>query len=110
MVDHVSTVLEPFVRRGLFANAEQAVVEMARDYVLRQIEHHQSVIENLQSKHGMNYEQFNAYLKSRAATLSAAPNRSLNQAVMDEEEDALDWKIANEMLKAWLGLQSEVGK
>jgi hypothetical protein len=28
---------------------------------------------------------------------------------MKEEEDASEWKIAEEMLRAWLGLQSEVG-
>jgi len=30
--------------------------------------------------------------------------------VMKEEEDALDWKIATEMLQSWLGLQTEVGQ
>ncbi len=110
MSDQVSTVIEPFVRRGLFASPEQAVVEMAQDYVLRQIERHRAAIERLQTKYGMNYEQFNAYLKSRSATLGTAPNPALGKAVMREEEDALDWKIATEMLQSWLGLQSEVGK
>jgi hypothetical protein len=27
---------------------------------------------------------------------------------MEEEDDALDWKIAQDMLTQWLGLQSEV--
>jgi phosphoserine phosphatase len=83
---------------------------MARDYTLRQIEHYRSVVENLQAKYGMTYEQFDAYLKSRAATLAATPNAVLNQAVMREEEDALDWKVAREMLQAWLGLQTEVSR
>jgi hypothetical protein len=26
---------------------------------------------------------------------------------MSEEEDALDWKIANEMLGSWLGLKTK---
>lgn len=110
MSDQVTTVIEPFVRRGLFASPEQAVVEMAQDYVLRQIERHRAAIERLQTKYGMNYEQFNAYLKSRSATLVTGPNPALGKAVMKEEEDALDWKIATEMLQSWLGLQSEVGK
>jgi hypothetical protein len=109
MTDQVAAVIEPFVRRGLFASPEKAVAEMARDYVLRQIERYRSVTESLQAKYGMTYEQFEAYLKSRSATLSASPNPSLNQAVIAEEEDALDWKIAREMLQSWLGLQVEVG-
>jgi len=107
MTDQVAAVVEPFVRRGLFASPEKAVAEMARDYVLRQIERYRTATESLQAKYGMTYEQFEAYLKSRAATLSASPNPALNQAVIAEEEDALDWKIAREMLQSWLGLQAE---
>ncbi len=31
----LATMVEPFVRRGLFAGFEQAVAEMTRAYVLR---------------------------------------------------------------------------
>ncbi len=110
MSDQLTTVIEPFVRRGLFATPEQAIVELARDYVLRQIDRHRATIEKFQNKYGMNYEQFNAYLKSRSTTLMTAPNPVLGKAVMKEEEDALDWKIAIEMMQSWLGLQSEVGR
>lgn len=109
MSDQIGTLVEPFVRRGLFATPERAVAEMARDYVLRQVEHHRATVERLQAKYGMTYDQFDAYLKSRSQMLAHSPSRALNQAIMAEEEDALDWKIANEMLQSWLGIQSEVG-
>jgi hypothetical protein len=82
---------------------------MARDYILRQIEHYQAIVERLQAKYGMTYDQFQAYLKARSATLAATPNQELNQAIMAEEEDALDWKVAHNMLISWLGLRAEVG-
>ena len=104
----VTDIVTPFVRRGLFATPEKAVVEMAQDYVLHQVEKYRAVDDRLCAKYGMTYEQFEAYLKSRSATLAAAPAVALNQAVMLEEEDAHDWKIAREMLTSWLGLQSEV--
>ena len=107
MMNDVTAVVEPFVQRGLFENSEKAVSEMARVYILRQIEWHQATIERLQEKYGMNYEQFNAYLQARAATLTTAADPALNQAVMLEEEDALDWKVAREMLSSWLGLKAE---
>lgn len=109
MSSQSTTVLDSFVRRGLFATPEQAVTEMARDYVLHQIERYKTVIESLQTKHGMTYEQFEAYLKSRSATLATSPSQTLSQAVMAEEEDAFDWKIAREMLTSWLGLKVESG-
>ena len=110
MTDQVASVVEPFVRRGLFASPEKAVVEMAREYIMHQLEHYRSVIESLQAKYGMTYEQFIVYLKSRSKTLVTTPDPALSQAVMKEEEDALDWKIATEMLQSWLGLQTEVGQ
>jgi hypothetical protein len=109
MISQVVNVVEPFVRRGLFATPEEAVIEMAHDYVLRQVERYRTAIENLQAKHGMTYEQFEAYLKARSALLATSPSPELSQAVMAEEEDALDWKIAREMLKSWLGLEAETG-
>jgi hypothetical protein len=101
-------IVQPFVRRGLFATPEKAVAEMAQDYVLRQIERYRAIDESLQAKYGMTYVQFEAYLRSRSTTLAATPDVKLNQAVMLEEEDAHDWKIAREMLQSWLGLQGEV--
>lgn len=108
MTDTGVNVLEPFVERGLFANSEEAAAEMARVYILRQIQRHQAIIDRLEAKYGMSYEQFEAYLQARSQTLADTPDPALNQAVMAEEEDALDWKIAREMLSSWLGLQTEV--
>lgn len=107
MTYSIMTIVEPFVQRGLFASPEQAVTKMAYDYVLHQVEHYQDIIEELQTKYRMTYKQFNAYLQSRSNTLLAQPHLALNQAIMAEEEDALDWKIAREMLQNWLGLQTE---
>ena len=108
MSDALVDIVEPFVRRGLFASPEKAVAEMAYDYVLRQIERYRAIDDGLRAKYGMTFEQFEAYLQSRSATLAASPDSALNQAVMTEEEDAHDWKVAREMLQSWLGLHSEV--
>jgi len=40
--------------------------------------------------------------------LSAEQRRVLGQAVVQEEDDWLDWKAAQEMLEAWLRLRQEV--
>ncbi len=109
MTPEVNAVLDPFVRLGLFESHQKAVTEMARDYILRQVEEHQAVIETLQTKYGMNYDQFNAYLQARATALASNPDPRLNRAVMIEEEDALNWKIAQQMLTRLLGLQTEAG-
>lgn len=110
MNGQVSTILEPFIQRGLFESPEKAVIAMARDYVLRQVERYQATIDGFQHKYGMEYEQFEDYLKARSATLATTPDIELNQEIMAEEEDALDWKIARDMLTNWLGIQVPVNE
>jgi len=66
--------------------------------------------ETLHARYGMTYEQFEEYLRARAKKLATSPNPALNQAVMLEEEDAQDWKIARDMLHNWLGMQREVSQ
>lgn len=109
MTANTSTIVEPFVRRGLFENQEIAIAEMARAYIVRQIQQCQQTIDALQARYGMSYEQFEAYLRARAQELIDMPDVALNQALMKEEEDALEWKIAREMQAGWLGLQAEAG-
>ena len=110
MSPELTAVVEPFVRRGLFPSAEVAVAEIARDYVLRQIETYRAQEATFQSRYGMTYEQFDAYLRARSRTLSETANAALNQAIMVEEDDALDWKIARDMMRSWLGIQIEVSQ
>lgn len=108
MSEQVATLLSPFVKRGLFDSPEKAVVTLVRDYTLHQIERHQKVMEQLQNKYGMSYEQFAAYLEARSIALTESPSPELSQALMEEEEDAFDWKVAHDMLINWLGIQTEV--
>lgn len=108
MTPELTAVVEPFVRRGLFPNVETAISEIARDYVLRQIERYRAIEADFRTRYGMSYEQFDEYLRARSRALSETPNPALNKAVMAEEDDALEWKIAHDMVRSWLGLQHEV--
>lgn len=110
MSPELTAVVEPFVQRGLFPNAEMAIAEIARDYVLRQIDRYRAIEAEFQARYGMTYEQFDEYLRARSKMLSDAPNSAMNKAVMVEEDDALEWKIARDMVRSWLGLQREVAQ
>lgn len=56
----------------------------------------------------MSYGQFDDYLYTRSETRHEHPSPELGQAIMAEEDDAQEWKMAREMVQSWLGLQSEV--
>ena len=53
----------------------------------------------------MNYHQFNKFIEERSQKIK--DNEALRQNFMLDEEDALDWKIAAEMLNNWLGLRKK---
>jgi Arc/MetJ-type ribon-helix-helix transcriptional regulator len=108
----VAAIIEPLVRSRAFASAEEAIRTLVRDYILRQIQRYSDRLAALEKRHGMSFEQFSAYLKERSALLSNGhldpeQKKRVAQAVMAEEEDWLDWKIARDFLESWLGLKAE---
>ncbi len=103
MAQDIAEIVSPLVKNGVFEDAETAVKKLMLDYILHQIHHLQGKIKKFEKKYKMNYRHFNEYLMERAKKVVS--DRSLHQALMMEEEDALDWKIATEMLESWLGMK-----
>jgi len=109
----VSSVLEPLIKRQLFANQDAAVRELTRDYILRHIEELSKRIRQFETQHGMTFGRFDEYLRERSALLASpelddVQRRILGQAIMQEEDDWLEWKADREILESWLGIQQEV--
>ncbi len=109
----LTTIVEPLVKRKLFATTEEAVRKLMQDYTFRQVSSCQRQIAKLERKYGMNFTRFTQYLHERGAMLqfkelSPEQRQSLGRALMAEEDDWLDWKVATEMLQSWLGLREEV--
>ena len=106
-------ILSPLVKRGLFDDVEDAARALVRNYVLQQIDACRSEIAGYESKHGMSFEQFTRYTGKRTTQLSQHSNlpeaqrATLAQAIMEDEQDWLEWKAAEEMLHSWLGLKEE---
>jgi len=113
MSERVSMALELLVKRRIFATEEQAIRELLREYILQQIVALQRELARFERKYGMRFERFGEYLHERSVLLemgelSPEQRQALGQAIMQEEDDWLDWKAAKEMLESWLGLRQEV--
>jgi hypothetical protein len=113
MSAEVSEVIEPLIKRKIFPTAEQAIRELLRGYILRQIAVLQRELVRFERKYGMRFEQFSEYLHERSmlletGKLSPEQRQALGRAIMQEEDDWLDWKVSKEMLESWLGLRREV--
>jgi hypothetical protein len=106
-------ILNPLVRRGLFSDVEHAARSLVRNYVLQQIDLCRKEITEYETRHSMSFEQFTRYTEKRTEQLRQASNWSetqrsaLAQAVMQDEQDWLEWKATEEFLRSWLGLQGE---
>ena len=115
MESQVQTILEPFVRQQLFPTAEDAARKLATDYVQKHIQSHQRKTARLERKYGMSFSAFEKHLhqrssRLRSASLKLAEKRNLGRAIMDEEEDWLEWKATREMLVSWLQLKDELNR
>ena len=107
------SALEHLIRRRVFPTEESAVRELTRDYVLRQIDALQSKIGDFERQYGMKYNAFGEYLRERSGLLASGEGvgeeqTQLGQAIMQEEDDLLEWKAAEEMVENWLGLRQEM--
>jgi hypothetical protein len=109
----IDTAIEPLIRRKIFNTQEEAIRELLREYILRQIDGLQQDVSHFEQKYGMRFQQFSEYLHERSVLLekgdfSAEQRQALGQAVVQEEDDWLEWKAAQEILESWLGLRQEV--
>jgi hypothetical protein len=109
----ISAAIEPLLKRRIFASEEEAIHELLRGYILQQLGELRQQISNFEEKHGMSFHQFAEYLHERSlllerGNLSKEQRKVLGQALMQEEDDWLDWKAAQEMLESWLGIRQEI--
>ena len=111
MTDHA--ILEPLIRRKVFADEKAALRELTRDYVRHQVETLIREVRKFEQRYGMAFDRFDEYLHARSnlltsGELSAEQKRKLGQALMREEDDWLDWKATQEILDGWLSINQEV--
>jgi hypothetical protein len=113
MATAINTAIGPLIDRKIFRTEEEAIRELMRDYILHQIAALQREVARFERKYRMRLPQFSGYLHERSVLLekgdlSAEQRQALGRAIMQEEDDWLDWKVAQEMLESWLGLRQEV--
>ena len=109
----ISPVIEPLIKKKIFSTEEEAIQELTREYILRQIDTLRRKVRRFERKHGMQFQQFSEYLHERSvllekSNLSAKQRQKLSQAIMQEEDDLLDWKVAKELMESWIGIRREV--
>jgi len=109
----VESVLYPLVKQGLFTSLEDAARALKRNYILQEIEKYRAQTAEFEQKHGSSFEQFNRYTQERIQQLRQGngwpetQRLALAQAIMQDEQDWLEWKATEEILQSWLGLKEE---
>ncbi len=108
----LTDVVKPLVRRKIFATEEDAIRTTMSEYILRHISALQQEISQFENKYRMRFRQFGDYLHERSVLLtkgniSPEQRQALGQAIMQEEDDWLEWKASKEILESWIGLREE---
>jgi len=109
----ISPVIEPLIKKKIFSTEEEAIHELTREYILRQIDTLRRKAGRFERKYGMRFQQFSEYLHERSvllekSNLPAEQRQKLSQAIMQEEDDWLDWKAVKEMMESWIGVRREI--
>jgi hypothetical protein len=109
----ISAAIEPLIRHKIFNSEEEAIRELSREHILRQISALQRQISRFERKHGMRFQQFSDYVHERSVLLekgelAVEQRQALGRAIMQEEDDWLDWKSAEEMIGNWIGINQEM--
>ena len=76
-----------FVAQQRYTTVEEALWELALSAVRAKLLYYRRRVRRLEHKHGMEFEQFTAYLQNRATP--------------SEEDDWLAWRSARGMLSDW---------
>lgn len=109
----ISEPIKLLIERGIFKTEDEAIRNLLRDYILRKIAGLRREIGRFEREYGMRFEQFSEYIHDRSVllekgNLSKEQRLNLSQAIMQEEDAWLDWKVAREMLDSWLGISKEI--
>ena len=88
----ISVAIEPLIRKKIFNTEEEAIRELTREYILRQIAALKRKIGRFERKYGMRFQQFSDYLHERSVLLekgklSVEQRQALGQAIMQEEDE-----------------------
>jgi hypothetical protein len=113
MNTNASADIKLLIKRKIFKTEEEAIRNLLREYILKQIADLRREIGRFERKYGMRFEQFSDYIHDRSVLLekgdlSAEQRLNLNQAIMRDEDVWLDWKVTRETLDSWLGISKEI--
>lgn len=102
----VDTIIQPLIQQHIFSTLAEAAHTLVQDYVDRQLRRCEKKIVRFEKRYGMKWEQFDRYTAARTATLREADltteqRQTLSQAIMQEEDDWLEWKAMLDMRQSW---------
>lgn len=83
----ISDILRPLVISGIYKDEKSALKDLVVDFVKKKIEIYASVIRQMESKYGKDFDSITKKMK--------------NKATIEFEDDWMEWKAALLMKEAW---------
>ena len=106
MLKRIEKIAVPLIKYNLFDSIEAAFETVTLHYTQEQINKYNKIKRKFERQYKMNYKEFITSTKEKAKRLLSDPG--LHEEIIKLENDAFDWKIAEDGLKSWQQVHQEI--
>jgi len=106
MLKQIEKIAKPLIRHKLFNSVETALETVTLHYTQEQVQKYTRIVAKFKKKYQMNYSEFLSFTKEKAQKLLT--DQMLHEEIVQLEDDAMDWKIAENGLKSWQQVHEEI--
>lgn len=106
MLQQIEKIADPLIKHKLFDSVKTAFETLTLHYTQEQIGKYRKIVRKFERKYQMGYSEFVNFTKEKAKKLLSDP--TLHEAIIQLEDYAFDWKIADNGLKSWQQVHQEI--
>ena len=106
MLQQIEKIASPLIKHKLFDSVETAFETVTLNYTQEQINKYNKIVRKFKRKYQMDYSEFIKFTKDKAKKLLSDPG--LHEEIIKLEDDALDWKIAEDGFESWNQVHQEI--
>ena len=109
--DMVKKIIDPFLTHGICKDEAEALKMLAKDYVQRQVGRYRERVEHFRSFYQISVEEFAKQVVALCQgfeTIPALGHLSIQQQVLQAEDDLEEWQAAEQFLARWQAVEAEL--
>ncbi|HDP99486.1 MAG TPA: hypothetical protein ENN22_09940 [bacterium] len=106
MSTKIEAIGASLVKHRLFDSVDTAFETITLNYVQQQLQKYKRLIKRFERKYRMSFDDFQKFTKEQAQKLLSDPSN--HEAFLQLEDDAFDWKVAQDGFNSWKQVHQEI--